>query len=220
MKNLILLVFVLGTIFNSYSQQENEKTNVRVFDKNLSSNGMSLIIPVFKTEDSKVTFSYGDLRNTILDFSKTKVEGLLFAEILSDLGSLNGREGNYYEVAMIIDSVSSRMFIDQNWVFYPGKMRKIENGGPFAKINIECVKENKPVKGVKLELNGIQVQTDAEGNGTFNLKGIKDKILTLTITTPQSNIHFNKRIAVPLVCARPGFMQYLGIRIDLLKLQQ
>ena len=220
MKNLILVVLGLGFFFNSYSQQENKKSKVMVFDKNLRSNGIPLFAPVFKIEDSKVTFSSGgDLRNTNLDFSKAKVEALCIAEILSDLGSFSGSDDSHYVLCVKVDTVDRRMFIDQNWVYYPGKTRKINIEGPFASFDIECVKGNEPVKGVKLELNGIKVQTDDKGNSSFDLKGIKNKILTLIIIDPQSTKHFKKIIAVPIVCARPDFAFYSAIRIDLLKLQ-
>lgn len=217
----IITAFCLATADGQESERNLQKParsgkpRILEVDKDLCMGGLPFFAPTFKIEGSEIIFSGGDYRNTILDFSKAETEALVFASILSDLGCWDSGDKKNYTVGILLDEDDRTMFIDKNWVYFPGKLRKVEKDGPFASIHMRCVKGGQGVKGVGLEVNGILVQTDAEGWAFVELKNIESKLLSLKITSPQHPVPVVKKIAVPFVCARPGLIHYKTITVDI-----
>ena len=213
----ILLLPILSNGKAHADEQKGEVKQPRVLqaDKNLSMGGVRFHAPTFKIEGSKVTFSGGDYRNSILDFSKADIEALVFAEVLSELGSYGSGDKKNYSVGILLDKNDRTMFIDSNWVYYPGEKRQVDRGGPFAAIHMRCVEGDQGVKGIALEVNGVRVLTDNDGWAFMELKNLKAQVLSIKITDPRRPEPIERNIAVPVVCARPGLVHYKTITVDL-----
>jgi hypothetical protein len=174
-----------------------------------------IFAPVFRIEGSDVKFNGGDLRNTTIDLRGSSIEAFSFAEVLSEKGQFGTGVHRHFIVAALLDKNDRQVVIDQNWVYYPGNLRKIDANGPFATVFVVCTRNGKASEGVTVEMGGIVDKTDKSGWVEFKLKSIQRRIFSVKVTDPIGGRIINNQIAVPIVSARPEFVFYKVIHIEL-----
>lgn len=178
-------------------------------------NGLPIFSPSFRIEGTNVTFSGGDLRNTILDFRKTSAEGFVVASVYCDTGCFDSGDQKHFTIGILLDKSDSRVYFDRNWVYYPGSLRKVVAGGPFATIFVVCTREGQNASGVPVAMGGIDTQTDTDGWAHFYLQGIHDRIIPVKITDPKTSKIIEKEVPVPIVCAETNYIFYKEITVEL-----
>ena len=208
----VSLAFLCGRL--NAGEPVSEPKQIEV-DKNMCVGGVPIFTPSFRMEGSNVVVSGGDFRNTVLDFRKADVEALALAQVFSDLGCFGTVSEKHFTIGLLLDDKDRRMFFDQNWTYYPGNIRKIQTGGPFATVHIQCLRERKEVGGVEVEVGGTRGQTGTNGWASLELKGIQKPILPIKIVDPKGGKPIESRIAVPIASARPGLVHYKTITVEL-----
>jgi len=187
-----------------------------VVDANMHINGLPISSPIFRIQGTDVAFQGGDYRNTVLDFRHTHAPAFGFAEVMSDAGGLGSGDQRHFVINVVLDETDLRAFFDANWVYYPGSLRQVREGGPFASIYVECTRQGQPASGVSVATDGIVTQTITDGTATLNLQNIHKQIFSIKFTDPQNGKVIEKRIPVPIVCACTNEIQYQTIKVELI----
>jgi hypothetical protein len=99
-------------------------------DKNLRVDGIPIFAPTFRLNDQTVVFSGGgDLRNKVIDFNNAGIQALAFTEVYSELGAIGNGDGKRYVAYFLLDGNDRCIFIDTDWVYFPGALQQVETGG-------------------------------------------------------------------------------------------
>ena len=215
MMKIVLAVALMLFCGRLHAGQPTSEPKQLEVDKNMCVGGVPIFIPSFRIEGSNVVFSGGDFRNTVLDFRKADVEVLGLAQVFSKIGCFGTGSEKHYNILVLMDDKDRRLYFDQDWICYPGTIRKIQSGGPFARIDVQCTRGGKEIPGVDVEIGNIRGQTGINGWVTLELKGIQSQILPVGIAGTKLARTIASKIAVPIASAVPGVVIYKALIFDL-----
>ena len=195
--------------------------NTYAVDAHIGVNDISgnhpIFAPVFRIEGREVKFTFGDFRNLTIDLRGSTIEAFSLTEVLSETGQFGSGDQKHFLGSVVVDKNDRRVFIDQNWVYYPGALRTVDAEGPFATVFVVCTRGGKPVQGADVEMGGSVDKTDKGGWAELKLKNLQQPIVTAKIGDPAHGKTLEKAILVPIVAARPDLIYYRLVHIDFLQ---
>ena len=173
-----------------------------------------IFAPVFRTEGREMKFSFGDFRNLTIDLRRSTIDAFSLVEVLSDTGQFGSGDQKHFLGSVLVDKSDRRVYIDQEWVYYPGALRTVDAEGPFATVFVACTRGGKAVEGATVEMGGVVDKTDKGGWAELRLKNLKQRIVDAKIVDPASAKTIDKSILVPIVAARPNLIYYRAVHIE------
>jgi hypothetical protein len=207
-----------------YKIQEYRKHSMDVVDEHGKKVGESYILfsddpksndPKFYYKDQEQVSMDDNLSNTIVDFSGSGLDNYRIAKVVW------GKDDSSpsYSASIQLDKKAPQALIDVDYIYFPGDLRVVDKGGPFATVHVKCTKDQIGIVGAEVQVDDKTAITDKDGLAKLDLTLIRDdywkRVRSLKVTDPATHNSYYWKFAIPIVAARAGTLSYETLWVDL-----